>query len=284
MVDHGFRIAYQIPGDKQQWLVSWAIIQTTSFMDLYMSVTVEMDLLGNDEKDYFYWYWDYIYSSRCWAINHIRENRYQLDYSLYEEKIRDAQKVLDHIQLMKRSKKYSKTKDRAKELADATAAGLVLASEPPAPLPTLPDEALTRAKGQICRAIFRLYVIAGKLGVFDVLKRIYPYGLSPSGRFDQRFQCFQDIINPPVLSLDSYFNTIDSQEHTEVKLDDLLQSALICFQNAKKLLEEVKRALPAANTSQQGGLSIHDKVSLNALPQVLKANKKLSYFVMKYSF
>jgi hypothetical protein len=48
-----------------------------------MILLIEMNLLGIDELDYFYWYWDYINASRNWALDRMSTLRFELKMIYY---------------------------------------------------------------------------------------------------------------------------------------------------------------------------------------------------------
>ena len=60
------------PKEKaRQHCMMWVMLTTTFLMDLYMGLAVENGLLAMDEYSYFFYYWDYIASTRAWAIESL---------------------------------------------------------------------------------------------------------------------------------------------------------------------------------------------------------------------
>ncbi|KAJ1442253.1 hypothetical protein B484DRAFT_390221 [Ochromonadaceae sp. CCMP2298] len=63
----------------QQWCSLWALLMTVQVMDLYLSLTVENDLLQVEEWDFFYWYWDYVCSTGVFTAEKLRNQRLALE-------------------------------------------------------------------------------------------------------------------------------------------------------------------------------------------------------------
>lgn len=88
---HGAEAAAETP--QYQWSSLWALQHVISMMDLYMSLMVEMDLVGVEEWDYFYWYWDYICNSGVYAAEKLRNQRYQLALQMHSSACADLTKL-----------------------------------------------------------------------------------------------------------------------------------------------------------------------------------------------
>jgi N-alpha-acetyltransferase 35, NatC auxiliary subunit len=173
-------------------------------MDLHMQVLMEMDLIDCSEFDYFYWYWDYIYSAHVHSIDKLRGLRYELDISLYNE-----------------SSKSKRTK-----------------GVPPQPLPPLAEDMLMRGRGVLCKGIFRSAVLFKAAGIVNSRRHSFT---NPEKIFERRFRLFQEVINPSPLSYQDFLGTVGSTSiHDQSSKESLLNSSLLCFQNARKCLDEIK--------------------------------------------
>ena len=58
-----------------QWCSLWALQNMVYVMDLYMSLMVECDLVGLEEWDYFFWYWDYLCNTGIFTAEKLRSQR-----------------------------------------------------------------------------------------------------------------------------------------------------------------------------------------------------------------
>jgi len=88
---HGTEAAVETP--QYQWSSLWALQQLVYMMDLYMSLVVEMDLVGVEEWDYFYWYWDYICNSGTYAAEKLRTQCHQLAVQMHNSACADLAKL-----------------------------------------------------------------------------------------------------------------------------------------------------------------------------------------------
>jgi hypothetical protein len=170
-VDIQFREENGILDEKNQWSTYWSLIITTLLMDLHMSLLVEMELLNIVELSCFFWYWDYICSTRVWVSQTLQSLKYDKDCALYEFDVTN----------LKNNKKINKKVPVA----------------PVAPI-TSAEELLLKGKGHLCRGLFRLLYSGTELGLIESVENKYT---TPSFRFSQRFRAFQTIHNPPMLKV-----------------------------------------------------------------------------------
>lgn len=222
-----------------------------------MSQVVEMNLLSNQELDYFYWYWDYVCSTHNYACDRLRENRMQVDAELYREAVLVAETakkaaLAAAAAAAKGGNNKKKSKDSKEAAAAAAAAAGGGASVPiPKELPPTLTEMLMRGRGNLSRGLFRVSVIAVQLSLIDKTENRF---MSWSTKFDTRFKAFQGVVNPPVLAYSDYLNTLvrgsssaggdlAELDITKLKIDvnTILSGATVCFQNARKYFDEVRR-------------------------------------------
>jgi len=215
--------------EKQQWVSTWALILVSSLYDAHMGVVVESHLLGKNELDYFYWYWDYILSSRVYATRRLNELQFTLANKKYENNRMEAMEALKAL------KKTKKEKDKSKRWSRAECQR-ILDEPPPAPVPPSFEELVTKAKGSLVKGLFRVYVALGSVGL--LLKPENPY-TSWEFRFFNRFRAFQSIANPPVLDLEAFQQVAASSR--DVSLTDICNASLHCFKTAKAILDEARR-------------------------------------------
>jgi hypothetical protein len=266
-LDNQFRAANEITDDRAQYCSYWAILSTALLMDLQMGLTVESNLLGDDELAYFYWYWDYLCSTRAYAIEKLRELRFYLDQYNYEE------------ELKKLASAGAKGKKAAKGL---------MAPQPPA---TSSEELLIRCRGQVCRGLFRQLVIAGDVGLLRNAGSRYT---SPAWKFEQRFRSFAVIRNPPLLTYEDYTRTFTSSKgdgNAEGSIDPAIVSknAATCFVSGRNLVDEIKKRAAVQSQEQSKddkknsketnnrtvtAMEVADKFSLAAYASFMKVSKQ----------
>ena len=80
--------------NRQWWFSWWVLTITTQVMDLYMSLTLRLDLIDVNEYDSFYWYWDYICNAGSHTMEKLRTNRYLLDKLIYQSIENDREKAI----------------------------------------------------------------------------------------------------------------------------------------------------------------------------------------------
>jgi len=136
------------------------------------------------------------------------------------------------------------------------------------------EETLQRAKGQLCKGVFRMLVVAHQ---WRLLERKDSKYTSWQWRFMQRFRSFQNIANPPLLQYDEFLRVLsmgmgasgaaaaaaavgEGGAHGAHKaLDDnghvgadvslsrrVLRDAETCFSSARTVLADAKKSSPTA--------------------------------------
>ncbi len=274
-VDDRIRLELTLPAEQQhKWLSAWAIVMTTKFMDIYMELLMDMDVLDKTEFDSFYWYWDYILTTQGHAIDRLRSLNYQLEMTLYEEKQAEYN---SNIMNSKKNGKKNKMK--------------MIEPVPPKVIPAYAEDFLNRGKGQLCRGLFRITLILKQLGF---LKRHDSMHTSTGFIFDRRFRIFQEVINPTALTYGEFVYTINkdkpngneleysyTEEANVLPIDDVavvLQSAFTCFQNARKFFEEAKKSTPMTIDARCFSATVTGlmKVSVGSILHATKLMKLLT--------
>lgn len=91
-----------------QWCSLWSLQNVITALDLYMALMVEMDLVGLEEWDYFYWYWDYLCSTGVFTAEKLRTQRYRLDAEMFESARLDLGRIKLEDEPAKKSNKKKK--------------------------------------------------------------------------------------------------------------------------------------------------------------------------------
>ena len=286
-----FLVYFGIADDRQMWCQFWTLLHTTLLMDLFMGVSAESNLLSNNELDYFYWYWDFICNTRCWAFERLRGLAHDLRLQLYEQELEGLNKAGAGSSSNSSSSGGSSSSSgggkkggaaKAKDIAPSSSSSKAPPRPTPAPPPAEPamslDETLQRSKGHLCKGIFRMLVVAHQWGLLSRRENKYT---SWHWRFMQRFRSFNTILNPPMLSYDEFLRVLsmgrdkvggaadgggddgegrpessegggrgieDAEDH-QLAVDPaisrrVLQDAGVCFNSARLLLAEAKKAVP----------------------------------------
>ena len=264
-----FLVVNKINDEKQIWCQYWTMLHTTLLMDMFMAVSAESNLLSANELDYFFWYWDFVCNTRVYAFEKLRTLKHAMDTHLYNISMEEYAANMMNLEVLAVANKEKKH------------GGHVLSSSvsPPHQPPKKPDdpfssidEILQRARGHLCKGIFRLLVVANQWGL--VVRKDNKY-TSWQWRFMQRFRAFQNILNPPMLTFDEFIRVlfIGKEKHSSAHAysggnyvtraetaaggediasegclhidlpvsQRILQDAIMCFSNAKKLLADVKK-------------------------------------------
>jgi hypothetical protein len=202
------------------WFATWSVIHTTMIMNLFMKLTVEMDVLEIKEYDYFYWYWDYILSTHLYSIDKIKSQIIQLNKKRFLKKKEEFAAFL---------REFPSSKD-----------------------------SLVRGCGQVCRGLFRLVISCKLLHIIpsDSFGSSIPSFTSNAMVFASRFKSFQEIINPNALSYHDYMSAIskDIDQLTNSSSNSkasaalqVLNSSILCFQQAKTILDEARKQNPSSS-------------------------------------
>jgi hypothetical protein len=208
------------------WFATWAVLHSTSLMDLFMKLMVEMSIIDLKEFDYFYWYWDYIYSTHNHAVDKMKSQI---------------------VQLRMKSATTPERKDEFTKFVNEL---------------STQNDCYHRSCGQICRGTFRFIIACKQLNLIlenGFLQDSNQF-TSVANVFASRFKIFQEIINPTPLSYHEYAATVakdlaelaskvpkdnpKSRNASFVNSLQILHSALICFQSAKTVLDEGRKAEP----------------------------------------
>lgn len=205
--------------EKEGWLFSWAIVHTTWFMDFYFTLVVEMDLLSLSERDYFYWYWDFIIATRASMFKRLRELRYIADRVAYDKIQEEAKQSKDNG---KKSK--NKALKEAKRILPPTV--------PEASL----EESILLARGMLAKGLFRLLSGYVKLGLLNRSECQYT---TWDLLFANRFRSFHCIESLQVLTYTD-FNTTQTTGLKDTQLLDVLKMAAHCFKNVKPFIDNAK--------------------------------------------
>ena len=251
-LDLHFQHENKIEGSKQHWFSAWALILLTSIMDTQMGLFIELDLLRTSELDYFYWYWDYILSTRILAMKSLRELASTLVVELATSRRLEAEQGLHLLKMratMSQKEKASKRLEYQKMMEEPI----------PGTIPASSDELMTQARVATFKGLFRVYIVLTKLKFIDKEENEYT---SPEQLFGQRFRSFVHIENPHPLSLDMFTSMTTSEPHATPQ--DILSSASACFRNGKLYIDELRKtALPSPATYS-------DQVARDQLVQLAK--------------
>ena len=178
----------------------YVLVQIATLMDLHMSMLVDSDLLSFNEMDYFYWYWDYIISTKIYALNMLRDCYNRMEQEMHLQRMTEAMSIKTEIEDRRKEEKKKKIKRnpevRARDTEKLKEAEKVL-RESFHPVMASADELYMHMKGHLCRATYKSYVALGLLErIASLQKNEYPFGPDWAGRFDQRFIAFANIPNP----------------------------------------------------------------------------------------
>jgi hypothetical protein len=259
-LDQVFRESFQITDARTQYCSFWVMLSSLQLMDLQMALTLESRLLGTDELDYFYWYWDYICTTRALNIERLRELRHLVDMFNYEQDMLNAAAEIDNSN---KNKAAGGAKGKGKGGKSTAPPAVSLPSRPP-PSAQTAEELVIRCRGQVCRGVFRQMVVAAELGLVKTHESKYT---SAEGKFQQRFRAFDTIRYPAMLSYEAFLMTLNNGKDNGTGLREKVDLALvsdnaaICFGIARQCVDIVRKTA----TEQQQTNSPPSLVPVTAL-------------------
>lgn len=308
-VDEKFREDCGIGGDQQatatataaaqqqqqpmQWCSLWALLLTVQMMDLYMGLVVEMNLLQPSEWDYFYWYWDYICSTASYTVDRMRSQKYQLESLLYEE-----EKSAAACSSNSSNKKKKKSKDNQKSISTSTTATpTTTISRQPVLQELTIEEQFIKGRGQLCRGVYRMCMLAEALGGIDKRETKYT---TWNTKFSRRFNIFASLTNPPALSYSDFeratartiavtaasdINNTQKVNSTEqrppaIELSNIVSGASQCFQQARKIFDDARKVII---TNSSGADISHNKYVQDSIVALTKVMTMLFEYFIQYN-
>ena len=153
---NGPEVASKSAIPQLQWCSLWALQYTVQVMDLHMALVAEMDLVGLDEWDYFYWYWDYLCSTGVYTSEKLRTQRFQVDMQMYETA---------KAEVAARSAENKKSSGKKGKKGSAASSGSAESNALPPVLPVMlqpsREELLLKGRGMLCRGVYRMCALAG---------------------------------------------------------------------------------------------------------------------------
>jgi len=227
----------------------YILIQLSTLMDLHMSMLVEAELLSFNEMDFFYWYWDYIISTKIYALNCLRDWYNHMEQEICIRRQEEALTIKTKIEASRKEEKKKKIKrsqeTRAKDSENLKEAEKTLRDKFQ-PVLASTDELFMRMKGNLCRAIYKSYVALSFVGKIRSLEKSeYPFGPDWHGRFSQRFCAFSNIPNPfAPQKYEDFLTVVEKQFYQEgAPLSPLtiMDSVNDSHRNLRTLFEEIRR-------------------------------------------
>lgn len=299
-LDIKLRELLEIRDEKQQWFVYWTLIMSTQVMDIHLELLLEYNLLSKNEMDCFYYYWDYISTSRAIFMEKLRELSFSVDKAIFLDRLEHEIESIRNAKLSEVSSKIAKGKKSLKSMKAVKEAMSVIDSSQDirnealnslilkgveCPQTSSPSfmETFLRARGQLSRGIFKLLLALSYLEVIDKAENDV---MSWDWRFQMRYRAFLSIPNPVMLRYQDIIRhpTFETKvaEHKDRIISnemdpsltyypnpvELLSSASQFCQNAKKLLDDVRKANTSKHDEiacQQAAVSM-TKVSCNFSP------------------
>lgn len=226
--------------NTQPWFNTWALNLTTSVMDVFMELYMELDLLNQAEFTSYYWYWDYMLSTKSFALKTLRELSNAMRSQLHEVDLNDAKEAVTKAKTSMNSNKKSKKAKETFNKAKAAYANL-MSTPPPAPESYSTEEIFCILKGQIQKALFRFYMALDEGGV---IKPADSPCSSPGLIFASRYRSLLVIGNPAPISYDDFLATKLSSSAELLEPLALVSSADAMLKTVKTLVAKAMSALP----------------------------------------
>jgi len=288
----------------RQFCVMWTMISTHLLMDMHMSLTVENELLGRDELAYFYWYWDFLSTTRGFAMDTLRTLRVKRESAAQHKYIEQRMKQIEVAQ-------GKKGKAKAPGAAAAAAEQPPLVEPPEMSEPVISiEEIVVRSRGYVCRGLFRMFVLAQELGL---VRRHDERYMSMANKFYQRFSAFQDVPHAPRVTYEDFVRVVvaiggsthalcsynsssgssgdvsessgdgnnnsnsNSSGSEDTDCLPIVENASICFTNARKYVDEIKKHMPGAPPDGDNALSLVAEVAASTALTTSADQVKMCY-------
>lgn len=205
------------------WFRYWTLCTVTQIIDQFFGLMMEAEIVAVSELDYFYWYWDYICNSRCWALEKFRAIE-------FDRAQRDYHEAIERHNKLERENKHKK-KGKPKDLCPVP-------TEPVAALASA-DEICMKAKSQLCRGQCRMHLAAAALGIGAAVKTEHKHTSWPLV-FAKRFAALAAMHNPAFLSYEEYMATVMNVAGDS---SALVEEANVSFNNVKKYMDFVRKSV-----------------------------------------
>lgn len=212
------------------WGTKWCMRLVSTLLESHLLLMSELDLLSGFELDSYYWFLEYVSSTRVWAIRKLREMRYAYDKAMFEFKIAQATK------LIKDQKKNKNSKISGKQVKDAKR---VLESPAP-PVPAAPaEEMLALASNHIYKGIVRLMISLLRLGFIRAAPDVE--FTSKDTRFNNRYGLYRSLSHIALVSLSDFDKAVFQIDEMESTVPAKLASASAFLSNAKAALDNLRK-------------------------------------------
>lgn len=256
------------PNISEQWYLFWTLQNTSFFMDMYMSLMLEMNLVSIAEMDMFYWYWDYIISTRLYYLKNLNELAYNKLKSKYDL----------NMKLMNEYKKVKNNK-RLKEMKK-----IVNAQHEPKPYETTIEEIALQCKGLLCKGQFRLYLSLLNYNHKRLIDKEASEYSSWTSRFANRFRNFQCLENPPWLTFIDYCKTIQHPSYHGISVLELCDSITNNFKASKANYEKLKSVCDDKYLHYAYNMPVNEKYGISFTHKdeiIINDIARCEYFVRK---
>ena len=217
----------------------WALALVSNVMDAFLEMFIELDLLQHSELCSYYWYCDYITSTRGFALKSLRELRNDLDKQLYEIDMKSAKDAVTRARAAVKKKKNKKDKEVLNTAK--TQYENMMAKPPPTPIPFSSEEIYLVMKGQMHKAMFRVYMAFNEGGV---IKQSSSPCSSPELMFATRYRSFLSISNPTPIGYADFVSTKTSSPPETLVPASLFESAGNILKTIKSLTTRAVVAVP----------------------------------------
>ena len=251
MVDLHYRRAasHVVEANEPPYFSQFVLVVVLRLMDRYLSSGAELGLFcGYQEIASVFWYREYLLSALLNNLMAMRRAKTQMLLRHHEEA------ALPVVSVKGNAKGNGKRKHKIKSKP------LV----PDAPKPTLEDAEteseiiLLTLQRDLCRGLKRLLALLQQVGILR--PDVYEF-TSPRRVFEERFDVFRTIQQPPVLEFEDF---LAGSDFSQVSAPDLFRTTAECFQTCKRtadqLLHNLSKMDPACLPFQESDVRWLQKV------------------------
>jgi hypothetical protein len=237
---HLYPAGLAVPAQTEiYWATKWVMRIMSVLMENHLLLLAELDLLSTFELDSFYWFLEYVTSTRIWSIRKLREMRFYYDKAIHEFQIAEA------TQLMKDEKKNKNKKGAVKisgkQVKDARK---VIETPQPGPVRAPADEVLSLAANHVYKGVDRLLLSLSASGLIRAAPACSE-GASAETRFNCRYALYRSLSHLQAVSLRDFERAVASIDAAEPAVPQKLASASAYFTNAQRELNQMRKTILA---------------------------------------
>ena len=212
------------------WATKWCLRAMSTLMETHLLLFAELDLLSSFELDSYYFFLEYVTSTKIWVFRKLREMRYKHDSAIHAHAVATAAK------LVKDHKKGKGAKLTGKQLKEAKKE---MESPPPVVLPILIEESAAIAANLLYKGLVRLIICLLRIGY---IRAAPEHEISEKEiRFNSRYSLYRSLSHLVPVSLQDFEKAIGVLDRQHETGQDMLNAAASFFSESKSAFDHLRK-------------------------------------------